>query len=483
MSGIRNVIDIAKGALLANQKAMAVTSHNIANVSTPGYTRQRMVLEANPPYFANRLKIGMGVKAERVIQYTDPFINRNIHLKTSLFKKYETRTSLLSQMETIFNETGDQGLVRAMNEFWNAWQDVASHPGGASERMALLAKGEVLTRQFHLMSESLHQLKREMNTNLALSLQEVNRLAKQVAELNEKIVFAESNQSTANDLRDQRANHLTRLSELLGNIYLTDEHGALTVMTPDGLILVDGKYSWELSQEGDAIFWNGIPSDISKRIQEGTIGAWLDLRDDILPQYIANLDELAGTFMREINALHTVGYTLTGETGKYFFEDFKVSPETPNLNDFTGAASYIRLSSDVKGNPAQVAAGGLSGAPGDNENALRIVSLQSDGSIQIRKWRIDQRGMVQSSALQSETLEDYYRMLVGEIGILTDEASENLQFTQALLNHLSELKDSVSGVNLDEEMVELLKIQRAHEAASKLVTIADEMLQSLLEMR
>lgn len=483
MSGIRNVIDIAKGALLANQKAITVTSHNIANVNTPGYTRQKMVLEANPPYFANRLKIGMGVKAETVIQYTDPFINRNIHLKTSLFKKYETKTSVLSQMETIFNETGDQGLVRAMNEFWNAWHDVVSNPGGSSERMALLAKGDVLTRQFHLMSESLHQLKREMNTNLNLSLQEVNRLVKQIAELNEKIVFAESNQSTANDLRDQRSNHITRLSELVGNVYLTDQHGALTVMTPDGMILVDGKYSWELSQEGDAIYWNGIPSDISKRLQDGTIGAWLDLRDEIIPQYIANLDELAGTLMREVNALHIGGYTLSGETGKFFFEDFKGAPETPNLNDFTGAASYIRLSSDVRGNPGHVAAGGLSGAPGDNENARRILSLQTDGSIQIRKWNFAQRGTAPFNTLQGGSLDDYYRMLVGEIGILTDEASENLQFTQALLNHLSELRDSVSGVNLDEEMVELLKIQRAHEAASKLVTIADEMLQSLLEMR
>jgi Flagellar hook-associated protein len=148
MSGIRNVIDIAKGALLANQKAITVTSHNIANVNTPGYTRQRMILEANPPYFANRLKIGMGVKAESVVQYVDQFINRNIHLKTSLFKKYEAKTSVLSQMETIFNETGDQGLVKAMNQFWNAWGDVANNPGGYSERTALLAKGEVLTRQF-----------------------------------------------------------------------------------------------------------------------------------------------------------------------------------------------------------------------------------------------------------------------------------------------------------------------------------------------
>jgi flagellar hook-associated protein 1 FlgK len=333
------------------------------------------------------------------------------------------------------------------------------------------------------MNESLYQIKKEMNTNLKLSIREVNRLVKQIAELNEKIVFAESDQTAANDLRDQRANHIEQLSELTGNVYLTDQQGALTVMSEDGMILVDGKYYWELSQDGNAIYWNGIASDISRKLQNGKIGAWLDLRDEIVPEYIANLDELAGTLMREVNTLHLEGYTLSGETGKYFFENFKTAPDTPNASDFTGAASYIRLSSDVKGIPANIAAGGVSGAPGDNENAMRILSIQTDGSIQIRKWNFDQRGAAILSTLQAETLDDYYRMLVGEIGVLTDEAAENQQFTQAFLAHLSELRDSVSGVNLDEEMVELMKVQRAHEAASKLITIADEMLQSLLEMR
>jgi flagellar hook-associated protein 1 FlgK len=483
MSGIRNVIDIAKGALLANQKASTVTSHNIANVNTPGYTRQKMILEANPPYVANRLKIGMGVKAETVIQYTDQFINRNIHQKTSLLKEYETKASILSQMEAIFNETKEQGLVQAMNEFWNAWQDLASNPGGFSERTALLTKGEILARRFQSMSESLHQLEKEMNTNIKLSVQEVNRLVKQIAELNEKIVYAESNQSTANDLRDRRSSHIAALSELVGHVYLTDQHGALTVMGENGMILVDGKYHWELSLDGNAIYWSGIANDISPHLRNGKIGAWLDLRDEIVPEYIANLDELAGTLMREVNNLHLSGFTLSGETGKYFFENFRAVPNTPNAGDFTGAAAYIQLSSDVKGIPANLSAGGISGAPGDNENALRIIALQTDGSVQIRKWDYENRGAAVSSALQTETFDGYYRTMVGELGILTDESAENRTFAQALLDHLSELRDSVSGVNLDEEMVELMKIQRAHEAASKLVTIADEMLRSLLEMR
>lgn len=481
--GIRNVLDIARGALLTHQKATSVISHNIANVNTLGYTRQRAILESKAPLSSGQLKVGMGVKVNSVVQYADQFINQSLHQKTSQLKGYESKAFVLSYLETIFNEARDQGLVKAMNEFWNAWQDLASNPGGMSERTALLAKGEALGRHFNSMSDALHQVRKEMGNNLAVSINELNHLSKKIAELNEKIVFAEADQFLANDLRDQRANLIGQLSELVGNVYLTDQNGALTVMTADGIILVDRIDHWELSQEGNAIYWNGIASDISRGIHGGKIGAWLDLRDGIVPEYMANLDELAGALMREVNSLHVNGYTLAGETGKYFFEDFKTPPETPNLSDFTGAASYIRLSGDVKGLPAHIAAGGRGGDPGDNENVLKILSVQTDDSVQIRKWKIEDRGGTVTNTLQRETIHDYYRTLVGEIGILTDEFSENERFTRALLDHLNELRDSVSGVNLDEEMLELIKVQRAHEATARLVTIADEMLKSILEMR
>jgi len=193
---------------------------------------------------------------------------------------------------------------------------------------------------------------------------------------------------------------------------------------------------------------------------------------------------LAGSFIREVNGLHRQGYTLSGETGKLFFEDFKTDPEIPNVTDFTGAAAYIRLSSDVKGTPANIAVGGTSGDPGDNENGIRILSLQTDETIQVKKWSYkDRTGGFISSTLQVGTMEDYYRSLSGEVGMLVDEFSQNKDFDRAMIDQLTELKDSVSGVNLDEEMAELIKIQQAHEAAAKLVTFADEMLQSVLQMR
>lgn len=485
MQGISGILNNAKSALLAQQMAMEVISQNVANVNTPGYTRQKAVLESVVPISFNRIKIGMGVQVDSVIQYVDKFTNRAIHQRTASLGEYEAKASSLSQLETILNETTGQGLSQAMNDFWNAWHDVSNNPGVLPERTALLEKAEALTNQFNSMSNDLSQIKQNLNTNLKTTVEEVNNVTKEIADLNEKILSSESSQTTANELRDKRNSLLEKLSTFIGNTYWENENGSITVMSSDGLLLVDSNWSWDLSFEGNNIYWNDIQSDVSKRIHGGKLGAWLDLRDETLPQYQANLDELAGTFIQEVNALHVGGYTLSGETGKDFFEDFRSGPgEIPSVTDYTGAAAYIKLSADVKNLPENIAAaGGISGDPGDNENALKILAIQTDDSLQIRKWAVEDRGGTRSNSLQTQTMDDYYRSLAGDIGILTAGNSQNQDFAQAVLDNLGRLRDSMSGVNIDEEMTELIKTQRAYEAAGKLLTAADEMLQSLLQMR
>jgi flagellar hook-associated protein 1 FlgK len=481
MGGINAIMNIAAGAIQADQIAMEVVSHNIANVNTPGYTRQSAVLESGSPVSMNQLKIGMGVQVASVAQAFDPYTTRAIQQNTSSLNEYQTEASILSRLESLFNETGNATLSNAMSDFWNSWQDVANNPGGTVERTALLEKAGILTQKFNSLSNDLIQTKKDMNINLQMGIEKVNELTGKIADLNDKIVAAEADQTSANDLRDQRNSLLEELSRSVGNVSVEQGNGSVTVFTQGGNLLVDGNKHWDLQQSGNNIYWNNVPSDISKNLTGGQIGGWLDIRDEIVPQYQANLDELAGTLIQQVNTLHTAGYTLSGGTGTYFFQDFLTSPAVPSATDFEGAAAYISLSSDVLGHPENIAAGGVSGAPGDNENALNIAAIQTDGSLTIRKWTIGNRGGSTSSSVETTSMDDYYRTLVGEIGITTEAANENQSFIQSRLDNLQDLRDSVSGVNLDEEMTELLKLQRAYEASSKIISIADEMLQSLLQ--
>jgi flagellar hook-associated protein 1 FlgK len=222
---------------------------------------------------------------------------------------------------------------------------------------------------------------------------------------------------------------------------------------------------------------------VSEELTGGKLGGWLDIRDEIIPQYAANLDELAGTLIQQVNTLHATGYALSGGTGFSFFQDFLTPPAVPNAADFQGAAAYISLSFDVLGHPENIAAGRVSGEPGDNENALNIAALQTDGTLTIRKWVIEDRGRTLTSSLETGTLDDYYQSLIGEMGILAEEMNENQDFVQSLLTRLEDVRDSVSGVNLDEELAEMMKFQHAYEAASKIIAVVDEMLQSLMQLR
>jgi flagellar hook-associated protein 1 len=479
MSGISSVFNIGRNALQTYELALQVTSHNIANALTPGYTRQQMVLEAQNPLNLSGLHLGMGVTAGSVRQAFDQYTARSIQQNASALGESEAKATALAYLETIFNEAAGHGLNQALADFWNAWQDLANNPGGVPERTALLQKAEALSAQFRTMSESLDQVRRSMNTNLGASLSDLAQTARQIASLNERITASEADGTRANDLRDQRNNLVENLASLIGINHYEDGNGALTILTTSGKLLVSGTQSWELSQAGEQIYWNGIPVDLSAELSGGKIGGWLDIRDEIIPQYLANLDELAGSLIREINARHAAGYALSGATGLAFFEP----PPSPVPGDHSGAAGALALSSALAGNPANIAAGGSSGAPGDNENALRILDLQTDQGLLLRKWTYAGRGTNVSSAVQTAALEDYYRSLVGDLGILAAGTNQDRDFAQTLIDRLAEVRDSVSGVNLDEEMTEIMKIQRAYQAAAKLITITDEMLQSLLQIR
>jgi flagellar hook-associated protein 1 FlgK len=148
---------------------------------------------------------------------------------------------------------------------------------------------------------------------------------------------------------------------------------------------------------------------------------------------------------------------------------------------FSGAAGAIALSSDVEGIPQNIAASSAAGGSGNNENALAILGLQ-DQAVDVRKW-IYERGSLPSNQVLSLTLDEHYTILVGDMGLLAEEIDQGRDFEESLINQLNEVRDSISGVNLDEEMVNLMKYQHAFVAASKVIAISDEMMRSLMEIR
>ena len=272
MSGISFVLDLARGALSAQQQGIAVTSHNIANVNTPGYTRQRANFENLTSDTTSPIKLGYGVVVDSVSQYYDRFITQSLQQKESLLGETEAEKSTLSYIQNLFNDQAGNGLSEVLNEFWNGWQNLANNPSGIPERTALLQKAEALIERFHTIRSDLTRVHNEVGNSLEASLNDLNTWTGMAAELNQKIVSSESNGSAANDLRDQRNELLKKISGLIeGNTYENGD-GSVTFVTTNGLLLVDHAQSWKLTQNGPAIYWNEIPADVSDRLQGGRSG-------------------------------------------------------------------------------------------------------------------------------------------------------------------------------------------------------------------
>ena len=326
MSGLGVVLDLAKEALLAQKYAIDIVSHNIANVNTPGYTRQSASLLAKDAAPLAGLMLGRGVTIADVIQSSDSFIETRLRdQKTNLAAMSELEI-YMSALEGIFNENSGRSLSTQLSEFWNAWQDLSNNPSGTSERSILYERGAMLAESFQALYGDLNQMLAEIGNVIKTGVDKINILTSNIAKLNEKIIQIEVS-GNANDLRDQRNLALTQLAEYMDVKAYENEDGSLTVTTGRGYVLVSRSDSYLLRMEGEEIKWQGSGTTevtITDMVAGGKLSGWLELRDAYIPEYKANLDSLAEALVWQINATYSQGVGLEGFssiTGSYASSD------------------------------------------------------------------------------------------------------------------------------------------------------------------
>jgi len=461
MADIYGILNVAKGALLAQQRAINVTSHNIANVNTPGYSRQRVNMETNIPMSFTPGQIGTGVQAAGIERVYDRFLGLQINAETQNLGKWEAQKGGLEKVEILLNETSEHGLNQAMNEFWNAWNDLVNNPAGQTERMILSAKSDTLAKTFNNIYSSLKQIQTDLDTNIKGSVSEINRIADQIAALNQQIANIEISRQNANDLRDKRDLLLNELSTMIDTTTSEDSDGKVTVLVNGGRPLVQNETSWHLSTETNSsglqnIVWldgAGNSVNITDTISGGRMKGWLEVRDVVVPGYLNSLDDLANEIRLRVNNLHSSGFGLDGSTGNTFFIGTSASDISVNPN-ILAAVDLI------------AAAGAAAGIPGDNSIAIAIANLQNEFTM----------------SGNTTTFSDFYNSMVSDLGNAVQEASINYDHQSEVVNHLNNYRESVSGVSIEEEMVNLIRFQHAYEAAAKLISTADELLETLISM-
>ncbi len=464
MTNIYGLLNIGSSALSTQQKAIDLTGNNIANVNTPGYSRQRLNIIQSSPVRVWNATMSTGVTADtRIQRFYDQFLGAQLNAENESLGRWEAQKDGLDKVELLFNDVSGFGLSTAMEDYWNAWQNVVNNPSGYVERSSLLSAGENLAATFNQIRNGLTDLQETIDDNVDDVTARINQMAEQIADLNRQITQVEVGGHNANDYRDQRDQLVFNLAKLIDIESFEDGDGNMTVMIGGGKPLVEGPFSWDLSTADNGgsqdVFWqdsSGNLVNVTSRITGGELKGWIESRDVLINDYINRLDTLAGTMISEINSLHSTGFTLDSTT-------------TTGVNFFTGTnAADIAVNTSVAADTDLIAAAASAAAvPGDNSNAIAIANLQNSAT------------MLSGSA----TFDQYFSSLLGKVGSDVQAAQFKYNHQDSMVLSLENKRQEISGVSLDEEMVNLVKFQHAYNAAAKLITTTDEMLDTLMSLK
>ena len=451
--GLSVGLNTAMRALLTQQQGMDVTSHNVANLNTIGYTRQRAHLQAVAP--AGLPPVGGGVEVQSVERVRDLFLDLQMRMESSAEGSFRVQAESLALAEVSLREPGDGGIRQLMSSFFNAWRDLANAPEESAARQAVIQTGNSLALAAQRVDRTFNVLRDDANGRIALLVDEINTLGAEIAALNSQIMTVRVTGDAASDLTDRRDLALDRLAQITDINYVENQSGGVDVFIA-GRSLVSRTTSNELYVDPDIgnnnyfdVKWRS--DDSLAQFNSGEIQGLLIQRDTDLPARIADFNTFVAQLMTDVNAVHAAGFAADCvTTGTAFFAGTD--------------ATNIVVDAAVIADPSLVAAATAAGAPGDASNAHAMSALQ---------FALTVAGGTQS-------YEAFYGGLVTTLGTDARDTRAVADSQQLLLGQIEGFRQSVSGVNLDEELVMMVQYQRAYEAAAQIIRKIDEMLDHLI---
>jgi flagellar hook-associated protein 1 FlgK len=545
MSSLNGVFNIAKSALMASQKALNVTSHNISNANTDGYTRQRAVLSTNDPATFGGLQFGTGVSVTAIARVYDSFQTVQLRSAVSLFSGYETAGRHLHALESILNDFDGSGLSSRLDDLFNAFQELAANPSSYGERSSLIARATVLADTMNSIDGAIRENVAGIRGSIEAKVSEINGIASEIAGLNQRISAIELSGMDANDLRDRRDILLEDLSGFVDVSVAENEHGQVDVFL-GGSFIVAGVKSAEMTAGTDPdstdsfkLYLNG--ASIESRISGGGIKGDMDGYASFKDVH-SRLNLLAASLVKEVNLQHSSGWGLDGSTGVDFFNPLSVSARSAGTNQggavisggavtdlsqltlddyeirFSGPGAYtvfnaaqnsivatgaytsgstisfdglsvtitdglqppaagdkfmVSATENAAGefsvavaDPDAIAASSTSaGVPGDNTNAAALAALRDKAS------------------MEGATFGNFYTRMVTDLGTSAGNAKARAEAQKVYVSELRAARESLSGVSIEEEAINLVRLQRAYEAAAKVMSTVDRMLETLLNIR
>jgi flagellar hook-associated protein 1 FlgK len=362
----------------------------------------------------------------------------------------------------------NKGLGHYLGEFFNSFRELANSPESTATRTLVRENAQSLVQDFNRVHKDLTAVQEDLDKQVQVQLEEVNQITKEIASLNEKISSVEIQDADANDERDRRDLLLKKLHEKLDMTWGDGDRGQVSVTGGKVALLVSGFSSLKLSahrtteRDRVEIFYenesSGQLTKITDSITGGSLGAALNVRDNLVNDLKSKTDDLAFKFATEVNKAHRLGTDLKGRPGSDFFE----LPVDQN-----GCSSNIKIAKDILKDSSRIVTGTTALGPADNTVANVISSIQT-------------KAIMNNN---SSTLDDYYNAQVGEIGVLAQRANKSTESQKNIVSQLQHIRESISGVSLDEEATKMIEFQKSFDASARLIRTADEMFDTILSLK
>ncbi|MDA1274361.1 MAG: flagellar hook-associated protein FlgK [Verrucomicrobia bacterium] len=473
--GLIGSLELAKRSLDTNMRAIELTGHNLANVSNPAYSRQRLKIQTGDTLPDSTGPIGTGSTVSGIEQVRSKLIDTQITTETSVtgflegkqkaleFAEVNLGQALDRQSSTAEGATaaqgigGQQGLVEGFTDFFNALQSLSTSPNSTADRQIVLLEAESLTNKFNALNQRLARLRTDLNTSVKEDVTEVNTLITQIAAISLSVTTAETgdNEGSANDLRDRRQGKLEELAKLVSFQSSEDVTTGTLSLFIGGVEMINAdNASNSITTTTDA---NGgvqvqATSGTALALTGGVIKGTIDARDGDIAKLNSDINTLAGTMITIFNLVHGAGFALDGTTtGQPFF------------NGTT--AADIAVNATIRADPSLIQAS-ANGDTGNNQIALSLASL----------------GQLPQAALGNLTFAESYNQSVANLGQALNNTNTELLDQGAVNQMLLRRRDSLSGVSIDEEMANLIIFQRAFQASARMVQTLDELLQSVISL-
>ncbi len=487
MPGLNASLYLGLSGLQAQQSALNVVGHNIANVNTPGYTRQRANLTTNGSAIEGQSYFGTGVSLNSVQGIRDRFLDLQIYQETARQTGATERYAGVEAVATSLGDTGDTGLGAQIQAFFQGFQDLSTRPEDGALRTNLLGKAQTMITSLQSRYRLLDDQRNSADQTIGSLVTEVNTLTDQIALLNQRIT-TEIGQAGDSDARDQRKELTDKLAGLVGIHVFEGSKGEYQITLDSGqAVLVSGNSAYHLqTAPGGAALDNhlsvqsvmgGSLVDVTAGIKDGQLGAKLDLRDNILVGFQKQLDQLAAGVSGQVNLLHRAGFGANGvATGNDFFQTGVANgadglPTTISAaTSYKGMVAILSINAAVRANPSLIAAAGVAGAPGDNANANAMANLQQSASL------VDTNGdgagdLGYSTAVGS---------LIADVGTRSQTYKAQSDTQQNLVTALQTQRDRISGVDLDEEATNMMTLQRGYQASARFLSVINQLTDQLV---